>query len=172
MLETDSNVYATTFAFPVANAGPDQAVHIGNVVTLDGSASADPDKNYPLGYAWTITATPAGSAAALSNPAVVNPSFTADLPGNYVIKPVVTDSSGFVSAPDSVTISTTNTPPVADAGPDQAITLIGTTIQLDGSGSYDLESDPLTYQWTAVSPGLTLFLSAVTIRVSRKMAVG
>lgn len=123
VLETDHNVYATTFAFPVANAGADQMVHNGSVVTLDGGASADPDLKYPLSYSWTITSAPAGSTAALADPAVVNPSFTADLPGDYTIKLVVKDGSGLVSVADSVTVSTTNTPPVADAGPDQAVTL-------------------------------------------------
>ena len=147
VFETDQNVYSTTFAFPVANAGSGQAVHSGNVVTLDGSASSDLDTNYPLSYSWTITSKPEGSAATLSDPAVVNPSFTADLPGDYVIRLVVADSSGFVSAADSVTISTTNTAPVADAGPDQSIILIGSTIQLDGSQSYDPDGDVITYQW-------------------------
>jgi hypothetical protein len=150
VLETDHNVYAVTYALPVANAGSDQAVHSGSVVTLDGSASSDPDQNYPLSYAWTITSAPAGSSATLSGQTVIAPSFTADLPGEYTIKLVVTDSSGFVSAADTVTISTTNTPPVADAGPDQAITAPGATVQLDGSGSYDLEGDQLSYQWSMV----------------------
>ncbi|MDO8586726.1 MAG: PKD domain-containing protein [Armatimonadota bacterium] len=146
--ETDRNVRGASFAFPVANAGAGQAVHTGNVVTLDGSASSDPDLNYPLSYSWNITSKPAGSGATLSDPSIVNPSFTADLPGDYVIRLVVADSLGLVSASASVTISTTNTPPVADAGPDQAIALVGTTVHLDGSNSYDLESDLLTYQWT------------------------
>jgi hypothetical protein len=154
VLEMDHNVYAKTFAFPVANAGPDQTVHNGSVVTLDGSASSDPDQNYPLGYAWTITSALPGSTAALSDPAVVNPSFIADLPGDYTIKLVVKDGSGFVSVADSVTVSTTNTPPVADAGPDQAITLTGATVQLDGSGSYDLEGDQLAFKWTLVQKPL------------------
>ena len=36
------------------------------------------------------------------------------------------------SAPDTVTITTTNTLPVANAGPDQTV-FVGTTVQLDGS---------------------------------------
>jgi hypothetical protein len=44
-----------------------------------------------------------------------------------------------------------NTQPVADAGPDQAITLVGTVVQLDGTGSIDLEGDTLTYLWNIVS---------------------
>jgi hypothetical protein len=151
VFETDNhNVYSTTFAFPVANAGSGQAVHIGNVVTLDGSASSDPDLNYPLSYSWTITSKPDGSAATLSDPAVVNPSFTADLPGDYVIRLVVADSSGFVSAAGSVTISTTNTAPVANAGADQT-PYVNDTVTLNGSGSYDVDGNLLTYSWAFTS---------------------
>ena len=38
-------------------------------------------------------------------------------------------------------------PPFADAGPDQAVTLIGTTVQLDGTQSWDPVSNPLTFLW-------------------------
>lgn len=44
-----------------------------------------------------------------------------------------------------------NTIPFADAGPDQAITEVGSIIQLDGSQSYDLEGDPINFNWTMLS---------------------
>ncbi len=49
-----------------------------------------------------------------------------------------------------------NSPPVANAGPDQTGVAAG-TVTLDGSGSYDPENDPITYQWTQISgTGVTL----------------
>jgi hypothetical protein len=63
---------------------------------------------------------------------------------------IVTDSLGAVSAPDTVTISTINSSPIADAGPDQLVTLIG-PVQLDGNQSYDPDGDAINYQWTFVS---------------------
>lgn len=148
VLETDQNVYGYTFTIPVANAGPDQSIHMGNVVTLDGSGSTDPSNNYPLTYSWAITSKPAGSGATLSDPAAVNPSFMVYYAGEYVVTLVVTNSLGVASAPASITVSTTNTAPVADAGPDQSITLIGSTVQLDGAQSYDIDGDKIIWSWS------------------------
>ena len=47
-------------------------------------------------------------------------------------------------------VSTTNTPPVADAGLDRTA-LLGDTIQLDGSGSTDVNGDQLTFLWSLAS---------------------
>jgi hypothetical protein len=101
---------------PVAEAGADQSVHAGTVVTLDGSASSDPDEDYPLTYLWQITSKPEQSEAELSEPNVVNPSFLADLVGDYTVELIVTDSKGAQSTADSVNISTYNTSPGNRAG--------------------------------------------------------
>lgn len=146
---------------PIANAGIDQSAHPYNSVTLDGSASSDPDQNYPLTYQWEFISKPEGSTAILSDPFSVNPAFTPDLMGDYNIRLVVTDSLGLSSAADTVLISTFNTPPVADAGEDQAAIQIGTQIFLDGSQSWDNNGDDLTYAWSfsQVPGGSTAALS-------------
>lgn len=43
-----------------------------------------------------------------------------------------------------------NTPPVANAGQDLAVSQVGETICLDGKQSYDVDSDPLTYSWQLI----------------------
>ena len=48
-----------------------------------------------------------------------------------------------------------NSPPVANAGPDQKVTG-GDLVILDGSGSSDADEDPLTYKWVSQYPGITL----------------
>ena len=54
------------------------------------------------------------------------------------------------STPSVVTITTGNTAPVANAGPNQVVNL-ETTVQLDGSGSTDVDSNPLTYLWSLIT---------------------
>jgi K319-like protein len=133
---------------PVANAGTDQTVRVGSSVSLDGTGSADPDGNTPLTFAWTLVSKPSGSNATLSNPSDSMPSFTADKVGDYRFSLTVTDSLGASSLPAEVKISTTNSSPIADAGPDQAVVALGTTIHLNGAQSYDPDGDVITYTWS------------------------
>jgi len=89
---------------PTADAGADQNVPTAATVQLDGSASSDPESD-PLTYSWSLT-TPAGSTASLSDPNIVNPTFVADVDGDYVATLVVNDGTSD-SAPDSATITAT-----------------------------------------------------------------
>jgi hypothetical protein len=133
---------------PVANAGTDQTVRVGSTVTLDGTASADPDENTPLTFAWSIVSKPSGSNVTLSNASDTMPSVTTDKVGDYVFSLIVTDALGASSLPDDVRISTTNSKPIAEAGPDQAVIGLGSTMQLNGIQSYDPDGDALTYSWS------------------------
>ena len=132
---------------PVANAGPDQTVSPGTEVILDGSASSDADGD-PLSFAWLLEV-PSGSAALLDDASAVRPRFVADVPGFYVATLVVNDGTDD-SAPDSVRVSTINSPPIADAGPDQTVPL-GSTVVLSGAGSSDPDGDPLAFSWRFLS---------------------
>ncbi|MDP2167936.1 MAG: PKD domain-containing protein [Thermodesulfovibrionales bacterium] len=151
---------------PVANAGPDQNVATGSVVTLDGSGSSDADGN-ALTYKWTITFTPSGSTAVLSSSTAAKPTFTADMDGSYAAILVVNDGK-VDSAADTVTVMATaaapNSAPVANAGLDQNVAT-GSVVTLDGSGSSDANGDTLTYKWsiTSMPSGSTAVLSSTTV---------
>ena len=135
---------------PVANAGPDLGSLIsGTRITLNGSASTDPNGN-PLTYSWTLLTKPAGSASVLANPTSVTPTVTLDGVGDYVVQLIVNDGA-VNSAPDTVIITSDNVAPVANAGSDQGSIAPGSLVTLDGSASTDGDGDPLTYRWSLIS---------------------
>ena len=78
----------------------------------------------------------------------VRPNFTVDKPGTYVAQIIVNDGQ-VDSTPATVTISTQNSRPVANAGPDQ--TGSRQPVALDGSGSHDADGDLLTFAWSLLS---------------------
>lgn len=154
---------ATINSAPVANAGPDQTVETGATVTLDGSASSDSDGD-ALTYAWSFTSVPDGSTSSLADATSVTSTFVTDIDGTYVVGLIVNDGE-VDSERDSVSISstTTNSPPTADAGSDQSVTT-GDTVSLDGSLSSDPDGDSLTYAWvfTSIPEGSEVSLSDAT----------
>ena len=103
---------------------------VGKTVTLDGTGSTDPDLN-KLTYAWTLISHPDTSVSPLTKATTSKAALLLDRPGTYVVQLVVKDGALF-SAPDQVTISTANTAPVADAGPDRQVAL-GALVQLNGT---------------------------------------
>ena len=132
-------------AAPIANAGPDQTVPLGSTVVFDGTRSSDADGN-PLTYRWAFTAKPASSTAALSGAGTATPTFVADRSGSYDVKLIVNDGRSD-STPDTVRISTANSAPSANAGPDHTA-FVGNAVTLDGTASSDVNGDPITYQWS------------------------
>jgi hypothetical protein len=135
---------------PVSDAGTDQTVNTLVTVTLNGSASFDPDGHLPLAYQWSQVG---GSHVTLSSTSVVSPTFGApDDPTVLTFTLRVIDAQGQADlVPDAVVVTVTNRPPIVDAGADQKV-LLGTTVTLDGSNSVDPDNDlPLTYTWTQTS---------------------
>jgi len=88
---------------PLANAGADQNVFVGDAVLLDGSASSDVDGDN-LNFSWSFAGTPEGSSAELSDSTVVYQTFTPDIIGTYEVQLVVNDGKA-VSSPDKVMIN-------------------------------------------------------------------
>lgn len=132
---------------PVADAGSDQNVTIGSLVTLDGSASSDPDGD-TLTYNWSFTSRPIGSNAAFSDSTVVNPTFTADVDGTYVISLVVNDGT-VDGAPDTVTITASLTTAIASNQSTSTLCAEDDNINIPFSGdvtSFVIEATHPTYE--------------------------
>lgn len=95
------NVTVKASALPVADAGQDFAVASGAAVTLDGSASRQPNPadSSPLTYQWTQTAGPTvnlSGTANLARPLFTAPTVTADTLLSFQL--VVTSANGQASA--------------------------------------------------------------------------
>jgi hypothetical protein len=144
---------------PTANAGLDQTVAGLSSVSLTGAASTDGD-NDTLTYAWVQVS---GPVVTLTGDTTATPGFVA--PQRALVAQTLvfelTVGDGFSTANDQVTVTVpANIAPVANAGADQNTTG-GASVTLDGSGSSDAESDPITYSWTQ-SAGPAVTLSAAT----------
>ena len=206
-----------SFLGPVANAGPNQTAREGSTVTLNGRGSTNPRGVGTLSYSWTFSSRPPGTIPVLGDISGVTSSFVVDVPGSYGI--VLTASNGADSDTGTVTVSTSNSPPVANGGPNQTVAVgaptvsptfvvdkagtcivqlsvndgkldsapastmiatqntppdanagpnrivnIGAFLQLNDSGSSDVDGDVLTYQWTLNTKpsGRTATMSSAT----------
>ncbi len=104
--ETRVRLLASLNRAPRAEAGENQQVDPLVEVTLDGSASTDPDGDLPLSYSWSLVRKPEGSSAELLATDTAQTSFTPDLVGVYEAQLYVTDSTGLRSLlPDRVSIT-------------------------------------------------------------------
>jgi hypothetical protein len=126
-----------------------------------------------ISYAWLLLTTPTGSHAALDSTTATNPWFQPDLNGAYVVRLVVTDSTGLSSASSDFVISAADCgskvpvaqigilSPFAVAAPTAAPPTVsvqaplGVPLQLDASTSFDPDNaagcglnQTLTYEWT------------------------
>jgi len=142
---------------PIANAGQPQTVGEGTTVTLNGSASYDPDGD-SISYKWEQTS---GPQVTVQNPTAMQPSFTApNVTGDTTLMFTLTVSDGHLtsSASVSITVQNINHAPTANAG--NAITAQeGALVVLDASRSTDPDGDTLTYTWTQIlGPEVTLDL--------------
>ncbi len=153
---------------PVARAGSDLEVTEGTLFSLDGTASSDPDGD-PLRFEWLRT--DAGSpgdffvAAAEQSklmPQLQAPSLGADptpVTLTYELRSDDFRSDPAFPSTDSVAVTVVPgadpNPPIARAGADRTIDE-GSTLQLNGTGSSDLDGDALSFRWTVtqVQPAL------------------
>lgn len=144
----DQIIINTRNTIPVANAGLDRQIQLGQTVILDGSGSTDVDGDNLI-YKWSLTTIPAGSTASLSDIAAVKPTILADKSGTYVAQLIVNDGTSD-SLADTVTFTTENNKPIADAGADKSVP-VPSKVALNGNASRDPDNNALTYLWSMVS---------------------
>jgi PKD repeat protein len=122
---------------PTANpGGPYQA---DGAITLDGSASADPQGDTPLSYAWDFGDGSTGTG--------VKPTHSYAADGVYTVTLVITDSKGNSSAPATTTATAANVPPSVSApniatrsGETATLTLsVGDPAADDGPWAYTID---------------------------------
>lgn len=120
---------------PVANAGTDQTVTMGEAVSLNGDLSKDDDGTI-VAYEWFEN-----NKQLSTDIRFVKKDFNA---GQHVLTLTVTDNKGKTSS-DTVVV-TINRPPIVNAGPDQVINE-SQTVRLDAGSSTDLDGVIVHYNW-------------------------
>lgn len=148
---------------PTVDAGPDQTLDENTVGSI--FCSAFDIENDPLTYSWTS----ASSDLVIDNPSSPGSTFTAPsvVNGKQVVL-TCSVSDGTFTVSDSLTVTIQNTlslPIIADAGPDRIVNE-KVKINLDGSGSYDQENQPISYMWTQTSGEEVILDSADTVKPS------
>ena len=141
---------------PIANAGTDQIISLPtNTVSLDGSASTDPENNISS-YQWTKISGP--SSFNIVNANAVQTQLTNLAQGIYQFELGVFDAQALFSK-DTMEIIVSaavsnNLRPVAIAGNDTIIQTnqascspVPITITLNGSNSYDSDGSITSYSW-------------------------
>ena len=147
---------------PIADAGPDQSVESGVVVSLKGSNSIDLDDGI-ASFKWEqISDLPVELVVEPGEPDATFVAPEVDSNGkSLTFELTVTDYSGLQSTDTCiVNVSWVNIPPVSDSGAEQTVDE-GTTVTLDGSKSWDADDGISSYLWEQIT-GLPIGLSDPT----------
>jgi predicted esterase len=144
-------VYASGSAVPVANAGTDETIPVGQATVLNSTGSSSPNGGI-TGYLWSRISGP--TQVEMLTPTASSTWIRNMVAGTYVFRLTVTDNVG-KTATDDVNIivkSSLSEPTTARAGSNQAITLPTNSVTLDGSGSTAASGALITgYNWSKIS---------------------
>jgi hypothetical protein len=162
---------------PIANAGTDQTVAEGAVVTLDASGSTDPEHDW-LTYAWEVITAPAGVPEVSLDGAGPRPSFKAVQDGLYVFRVTVSDGRHGQSS-DDVSVRVTEAAPIVTIVAPAAGTLFPAgpaSVYATYSDRGPLDTHTCRVVWD-VDSGLapvsgTIDPAATTCKSSRTLAAG
>lgn len=152
---------------PTANAGTDQSITLPtSQVTVNGSGSTDTDGTITT-YLWERVSGPL--TYTITNPNNVSTTITGLVNGVYVFRLTVTDNDGATDTDDiqiTVNAAPGNTPPTADAGPDQTITLPVNLVTVDGTGSNDPDGTISSYLWTKIGGPSTYTITSPSTAIT------
>ncbi len=125
----------------IADAGEDVTGYVAETLQLDGSGSIG-----ATSYQWSAQGP---GEIIFSDANIINPQFSSNLEGEYLVTLRVNNDKGDLATDTLIVILTEpNNAPIANAGRDQVIEPNTTSLILDGSGSSDVDGDPLTFVWT------------------------
>lgn len=139
---------------PTANAGTDQTISPGAMVTFDASASYDPDGSV-VSYEWDFGDGAGGTGRTATH--------TYSAEGVHTVTLTVTDNNG-AKATDTLTVQVIqeNRPPVISSlRADEQQVMPGTSVGLTASTN-DPDGDTLIYSWTCDDGSITGTGSSVT----------
>jgi len=138
------------YTAPSVSAGSDQTIRLPlNTVSLTGSGAGTNGATINT-YVWAQASGPA--MAGISTPGSAATTVTGLAEGVYVFNLTVTDNHGLTSGANVViTVLAAYTPPIADAGSDQNITLPVNAVILNGSGAGTNGASISSYAWTQTS---------------------
>jgi beta-glucanase (GH16 family) len=126
------SVFVGPNLIPTANAGIDKTLSLPTTSIVLNGSGADVDGTIAL-YTWTIVSGP--NTPTLTDASTESVTAGDLIQGTYQFKLTVTDNEGATGF-DLVNLEVTaNTPPTADAGDDQIITLPTNSIVITGSGT-------------------------------------
>ncbi len=124
---------------PVADAGPDQVVHVNDLVVFDGSGSTDPD-GVIVDWTWDF-----GDGSPTKHGEVVNHTYSSI--GNYTATLLVTDDDNLTDSDTAlIMVLPELVPPISDPdGPYSGRKNF--PVYITGNGSHDLDGTIVDLEW-------------------------
>ncbi len=144
---------------PTVRAGSTQTMTLPtNSASLSGTAAGTNGATISS-YAWTQANGP--STAGISSAGLAATNVTGLIAGSYTFTLTVTDNHGLTNSSNvTVTVNPANTPPVANAGSTQTITLPTNSASLSSTAAGTNGATISTYAWTQLSGPSTAGISS------------
>jgi len=133
-------------------ASPSYLTQPASTVTLSSSAT-DPELDV-IFYSWSVKSQPGGASAVLGTPDSASTSASGlTVAGQYVFSLLVDDGISTTARDVTLNVHMSNQPPGTDDVHNRIPVMV--TLPIDSTllraWAWDLEGDPLTYQWSVIS---------------------